>query len=63
MIAAVSSVFTDFTDWIGTVISSLLKFGEDVGALNPFLQFFVIGVAISALFLGVKFIKSFVWGA
>lgn len=63
MIASVTSVFSDFIDWIGSVLSSLLKFGEDVVALNPLLQLFVVGVAISALFLGVKFIKSFVWGS
>lgn len=63
MIASVTSFFSDIIDWIGSVILSFLKFGEDVGALNPLLLLFVVGVAIFALFLGVKFIKFFVWGA
>lgn len=52
-----------FIGWIGTVISSLLKFFEDVGSLNPFLQLFVFCIALFAFFLGFKAIESIVWGA
>ena len=60
MIEAVSSGLTTVIGWVGTVISAIT--GTD-GELNALLPLFAVGIAISALLLGVKVIKSVVWGA
>lgn len=60
MVAAVSTALGTILGWIGSVISSLV--GES-GELAPLLPLFAIGIAISAILLGVKIIKSVVWGA
>lgn len=53
---ALGSVMT----WVKTVVDGLV--GAD-GALTELLPLFLVGVAISALLLGVKIIRSFIWGA
>lgn len=60
MLAAVTSGLTSVVEWVGTVISAITT---EAGALNELLPLFAIGIAISVLFLGVKAIKSIVWGA
>ena len=55
---AVTSALGNVMTWAGSVIDGLLT-----GALSDLLPLFAIGIAISALMLGVKIIKSFVWGA
>lgn len=60
MLAAVTSALSTVITWVGTVITALV--GE-TGALTDLLPLFAIGIAISALLLGVKVIKSIVWGA
>lgn len=60
MLEAVTSALSQILTWIGTVITSLTSTS---GALNPLLPLFAIGIAISAVLLGVKIIKSVVWGA
>ena len=60
MLAAVTSGLTTVIDWIGTVITAIV--GE-TGALKELLPLFAVGIAISVVFLGVKAIKSIVWGA
>lgn len=60
MLEAVTSGITTVIGWVGTVISSLLTTDGDLSALLPL---FAIGIAISAILLGVRVIKSFVWGA
>lgn len=60
MLEAVTSGITTVIGWVGTVISSLLTTDGDLAALLPL---FAIGIAISAILLGVRVIKSFVWGA
>lgn len=60
MLEAVSSALTTVIGWVGTVVSALV--GES-GELKELLPLLAIGVAISALMLGVKAIKSFIWGA
>lgn len=59
MLQAVTSALTTVITWVGTVVSALL--GE--GALNELLPLFAIGVAISSLLLGIKVIKSLIWGS
>ena len=60
LIQAVTQAITQVLDWVGTVIGSLIDTG---GALAPLLPLFAIGIAISAILLGVKIIKSTVWGS
>lgn len=60
MLAAVTSGLTTVIGWVGTVITAIT--GEN-GALAPLLPLFAIGIAISVVFLGVKAIRSIVWGA
>lgn len=60
MLEAVTSAITTVLSWCGTVIQSLL---DTSGALAPLLPLFAVGVAISAIMLGVKMIRSFIWGA
>lgn len=60
MIAAVTSAISDVLGWVGTVITSLTS---QTGELNALLPLFAISVSISAIMLGIKIIKGFVWGA
>jgi hypothetical protein len=60
MLAAVTSGLTTVIGWVGTVITAIT--GEN-GALAPLLPLFAIGIAISVVFLGIKAIRSIVWGA
>lgn len=61
MIAAVTSALTQIITWVGTVITSITN--AETGELNALLPLFAVGIGISVLFLGVKVIKSIVWGA
>lgn len=47
-------------DWVKVVVDGLV--GES-GALAELLPLFLVSVAVSALLLGVKIIRSFIWGA
>lgn len=60
MLAAVSNAITSVLGWVGTFITSLI--GEN-GQLADLLPLFAIGIAISAILLGIKIVKSVVWGA
>ena len=60
MLEAVTSGITTVIGWVGTVVTSLLG---DAGELKELLPLFAIGVSISAILLGVKIVKSFIWGA
>lgn len=60
MMAAVTSALSTVVDWIAVVVDALV--GES-GALAELLPLFAIGIAISAFLLGIKAIKSLIWGA
>ena len=60
MLEAVTSALSVVIGWVGTVVTALV--GAD-GALSDLLPLLAVGVAISALMLGIKAIKSFIWGA
>ena len=60
MLSAVTSGISTVISWIGTVITALV--GEN-GALSDLLPLFAIGIAISAILLGIKVIRSVVWGS
>lgn len=57
MMEAVTSALDTVIDWCGTVVTAVLS-----GGLSALLPLLAVGVAISALMLGVKCIKSFAWG-
>ena len=60
MLNAVTNALGVVIEWVGTVVTALV--GE-AGALADLLPLLAVGVAISALMLGIKAIKSFIWGA
>lgn len=60
LLGAVTNALGTVITWVGTVVTSLV--GAD-GALKDLLPLLAVGVAVSALLLGVKAIKSFIWGA
>lgn len=57
MMSAVTTALTTVIGWCGTVVTAVLS-----GELSELLPLLAVGVAISALMLGVKCIKSFAWG-
>lgn len=67
MMAAVTDALSVVIQWIQIVVQSLLGSGTGdsatPGALAPLLPLFAIGIAISAFLLGIKAIKSLIWGA
>ena len=63
MLAAVTSAVSTVISWVGTVITSLVTGGENPGALHDLLPLFAVGIAVSAVLLGIRIIKSVVWGA
>lgn len=60
MLEAVTSGLTTVIGWVGTVVDALTSTD---GALSALLPLLAIGVAVSALMLGIKAIRSFIWGA
>ena len=60
MLQAVTDAITTVISWIGSFITALTGTS---GALYPLLPLFAVGIAISAVLLGVKIVKSVVWGA
>lgn len=60
MLEAVTSGLDTVIGWVGTVVDSLV--GAE-GELATLLPLFAIGVAISAVMLGIKVIRGMIWGA
>ena len=60
MINSVTTALGTVIDWVGTVVTSLTSESGELSALLPLLA---VGIAVSALMLGVKAIRSFTWGA
>lgn len=58
--SAVTTALGQVLDWMGEVISSLTSAD---GELNPLLAMFAVGIAISAVMLGIRIVRSLVWGA
>lgn len=58
MIEAVTSALTTVIGWCGTVISAITS-----GELSTLLPLLAVTVAISALMLGIRIIRSVIWGA
>lgn len=66
MLAKVTEGLSTVIEWVATLISALFgTAGSDggvAGSLGDLATLVAIGIAASALFLGVKVIKSLVWG-
>lgn len=60
MLEAVTSGIGVVIGWVSTVVQALV--GE-AGQLGELLPLFAIGVAISAILLGVKIVRGLIWGA
>lgn len=60
MLEAVTSGIGTVIGWVGTVVDALV--GE-AGQLSALLPLFAIGVAISAILLGIKIIRGMIWGS
>lgn len=60
MLEAVTTGLSTVIAWVGTVVDSLVGTEGDLAALLPL---FAIGVAISAVMLGIKVIRGMIWGA
>lgn len=60
MLAQVTSGITTVIGWVATTVNALV--GES-GQLAELAPLFAIGISISAILLGVKIVKSVVWGA
>lgn len=60
MLEAVTTALGTVLSWVGTVVTALTSTDGDLASLLPLLA---IGIAISAMMLGVKAIKSFAWGS
>ena len=60
MVDAVTAALTAVIGWVGSVVTALTGTSGELKDLLPLLA---IGIAVSALMLGVKAIRSFAWGA
>lgn len=60
MLEAVTAALGTVISWVGEVVSALTATD---GALSALLPLLAVGVAISALMLGIRAIRSFIWGA
>lgn len=60
MVAAVTDALTVVLGWIRVLVSHLTL---ENGNLRGLLPLFAIGIAISAIMLGIKIVRSIVWGA
>lgn len=59
MIDAVTTALGTVISWVGTVVSAVTSTS---GQLKDLLPLLAVGIAVSALMLGVKAIRSFAWG-
>jgi hypothetical protein len=59
MLAEITTALTSVIGWVGDVVEALV--GEN-GALAPLLPIFAVGIAVSALMLGIRAIRGFAWG-
>lgn len=60
MLELVTSGITTVIGWIGTVVTAIVGTEGQLAELGPL---FAIGIAISAIMLGIKIVRGIVWGA
>ena len=59
MMQAVTTALTDVIGWAGTVLSAVIT---EAGELHSLLPLWAVGIAISALMLGIRVMRGFAWG-
>lgn len=60
MLQEVGTGITTVIGWVGNVVDALVT---AEGALGELLPLFAVGIAISAIMLGIKIVRGIVWGA
>lgn len=60
MLAQVTTGIGTVIGWIGTVVTAIVS---STGQLKELAPLFAIGISISAILLGVKMVRSIIWGA
>lgn len=60
MLQLVTSGISTVIDWVSTVVTAVV--GE-AGQLSELAPLFAVGISISAILLGIKLVKSLVWGS
>ena len=60
MLELVTSGITTVINWVKTVVDAIISVDGALGTLGPL---FAIGISISAILLGIKLVKSLVWGS
>ena len=59
MLAEIGTALTSVIGWVGSVVTALTA---TTGALHALLPIFAVGIAVSALMLGIRAIRGFAWG-
>lgn len=59
MMEAVTAALTDVISWAGSVLTAVIT---ESGALHALLPLWAVGIAISALMLGIRVMRGFAWG-
>lgn len=60
MLELVTSGITTVIGWVKAVVDAIISTDGALGTLGPL---FAIGISISAILLGIKLVKSLVWGS
>lgn len=66
MLSAITSAVSTVITWIGMVLEALLPYSpseKGPGDLSELLPLLAIGIAISAVFMGVRLIRKVTWAA
>lgn len=60
MLELVTSGITTVIGWVSTVVTAVVGAEGQLAELAPL---FAVGISISAILLGIKLVKSLVWGS
>lgn len=60
MLELVTSGITTVIGWVGTVVDAVVGTEGELATLGPL---FAIFVSISAILLGIRIVRSLIWGA
>lgn len=60
MLELVTSGITTVIGWVSTVVNAVVGTEGQLAELAPL---FAVGISISAILLGIKLVKSLVWGS
>lgn len=60
---AISTIGSQIIQFFASIINALFGSGEGAASWGALLDYFLIGIVVSLLFVGVKMIRKLVWGA